>query len=94
MLVHLPRALKVFDILITDARFPAMGTRKVTIMLLSAARFSDLRWKGEAIARAKALTYDDSNFFLRCWAVTAESYPLRIQGDYTGSASVLEHYVS
>ncbi|KAF2677949.1 hypothetical protein K458DRAFT_395422 [Lentithecium fluviatile CBS 122367] len=93
MLVHLPWILRSFDMLVANDRVSPDMKRSVTVMLLSSARFSQRQWKTEAISRAKNLTTDDKDGFLRCLVATAESSLLRSLGNYTESVATVEDYI-
>ncbi|KAF2121628.1 hypothetical protein BDV96DRAFT_641014 [Lophiotrema nucula] len=93
MLAHLPRVLAEYDSLSPDNRFNAANKRHLSIMLLSSTKFSDTRWKIEAVSRAKELVLGDQDVFLRAWVATAESTILRSQGKLDQSMSALEDHV-
>jgi tetratricopeptide (TPR) repeat protein len=93
MLAHVPRILTEYDMLAAGRHFPVAHERNLSIMLLAAAKFSDLKWKREAVRRAKELVLKDNDAYLRSWLGVVESTSLRGQGNLSGSVSALENHI-
>lgn len=61
--------------------------------LLAASRFSNARWKVEAIDRTKKLLEGDNDRFLSAWLAFRESSVMRMSGKLKESESALHRFL-
>ncbi|RHZ43372.1 LipA and NB-ARC domain protein [Aspergillus thermomutatus] len=93
LLPHLSRALSEYDTMCLEHGDPASFRHELASTLLAASRFSNAKWKVEAIDRTKKLLEDDSDRFLNAWLALRESSVMRMSGKLRESESALYRFL-
>ncbi|TPX20904.1 hypothetical protein DIZ76_016801 [Coccidioides immitis] len=77
---HLSRVLSEYDSMALEDGEPTFFRHELAACLLAASRFSNAKWKVEAITRTKKLLEGDDDPFLNAWLAYRESSVMRMSG--------------
>ncbi|KMU78015.1 TPR repeat-containing protein [Coccidioides immitis RMSCC 3703] len=75
-----PRVLSEYDSMALEDGEPTFFRHELAACLLAASRFSNAKWKVEAITRTKKLLEGDDDPFLNAWLAYRESSVMRMSG--------------
>ncbi|EAS28259.3 uncharacterized protein CIMG_09463 [Coccidioides immitis RS] len=90
---HLSRVLSEYDSMALEDGEPTSFRHELAACLLAASRFSNAKWKVEAISRAKKLLEGDDDPFLNAWLAYRESSVMRMSGMTEESERVLHTFL-
>ncbi|KAK9578899.1 hypothetical protein V6Z98_005612 [Aspergillus fumigatus] len=93
LLPHLSRTLSEYDAMSLEHGDLASFRHELASTLLAASRFSNARWKVEAIDRTKKLLEGDNDRFLSAWLAFRESSVMRMSGKLKESESALHRFL-
>ncbi|EAW20720.1 LipA and NB-ARC domain protein [Aspergillus fischeri NRRL 181] len=93
LLPHLSRALSEYDAMCLEHGDHASFRHELSSTLLAASRFSNAKWKVEAIDRTKKLLEGDNDRFLNAWLAFRESSVMRMSGKLKESESALHRFL-
>ncbi|GAQ12031.1 folylpolyglutamate synthase [Aspergillus lentulus] len=93
LLPHLSRVLSEYDAMCLEHGDPASFRHELASTLLAASRFSNAKWKVEAIDRTKKLLEGDNDRFLNAWLAFRESSVMRMSGKLRESESALYKFL-
>ncbi|EER25229.1 hypothetical protein CPC735_018330 [Coccidioides posadasii C735 delta SOWgp] len=90
---HLSRVLSEYDSMALEDGEPTSFRHELAACLLAASRFSNAKWKVEAISRTKKLLEGDDDPFLNAWLAYRESSVMRMSGMTEESERVLHSFL-
>ncbi|EEP78060.1 predicted protein [Uncinocarpus reesii 1704] len=92
LLPHLSRVISEYDAMCLEHGDQVSFRFELASTLLAASRFSNAKWKFEAIDRTKKLLEGNYDPFLNAWLAYRESSVRRMSGDQEESENVLHRF--
>lgn len=93
LLPHLSRVLSEYDAMCLEHGDHISFRHELASTLLAASRFSNAKWKVEAIDRTKKLLEGDNDIYLNAWLAYRESSVMRMSGKAKESETALYRFL-